>query len=226
MRARLGPSVEVVQIFHRSQNVLSRVFIFGGIALVGLFFFLAGTLNRSPWATGQGVAKEQPIQFSHRHHSGELGIDCRYCHVTVEDAAYAGMPPTQTCMNCHAEVWKESPYLEPVRSSWREEEPIQWTKVYDLPDYVYFDHSAHVNKGVGCQSCHGDVDEQNVLWQEPSLHMEWCLNCHREPEKFLRPNDAIFDFNYEPPEDQLYLGLSLLEEYDVNAGEDCGVCHR
>ncbi|MBM4267375.1 MAG: cytochrome c3 family protein [Deltaproteobacteria bacterium] len=215
-----------MQVFHRSTNVISRVTIFGGLfAVVGALFLLAA-INRSPWATRQGIAREQPVQFSHRHHAGELGIDCRYCHTTVEDLAYAGMPTTQTCMTCHVQIWSDSEFLEPVRASWRDEKPIRWIKVYDLPGYVYFDHSVHVNKGVGCQSCHGDVDDMNVLWQNPSLHMEWCLGCHREPEQHLRPRDQVFSMSYHPPADQLSLGLQLLAEYDVRPRTECGACHR
>lgn len=215
-----------MQVFHRSTNVLSRVTIFGGLLIVAASFYLLATVNASPWVSRQGVAREQPVQFSHRHHAKELGIDCRYCHTTVEELAYAGMPPTQTCINCHAQIWSDSPYLEPVRASWRDEKPIEWTKVYDLPGYVYFDHSAHVTKGVGCTSCHGNVDEQNVLWQEPSLHMEWCLNCHREPEKYVRPPSEVFNMDWEPPADQLRLGLELIKLNDIEPREDCGACHR
>ena len=212
-------------LFPRWSNALLPLLaVVGGITPLYVVFFVA--YGFSPKTLEVGYQPKQPVPFSHALHAGELGMDCRYCHNTVERANHAAIPATQTCMNCHSQVWKESEFLEPVRASWREEKPIEWTKVYDLPDYVYFNHSAHVKKGVGCQSCHGDVDEQNVLWQEPSLHMEWCLSCHREPEKYLRPLDAIFDFDYEPPSDQLYLGLSLLEEYDVNPGEDCGICHR
>jgi hypothetical protein len=215
-----------MQVFHRSTNVLSRFTIFGGLfVLAGLVFGLA-TLNRSPWVTRQGIAREQPVQFSHMHHAGELGIDCRYCHATVERLAYAGMPATQTCMNCHAQIWRDSPTLEPVRASWRSGESLQWTEVYDLPGFVYFDHSIHVAKGVGCTTCHGAVTEMNVLWQAPTLHMEWCLDCHRHPERYVRPREHVFDMSWEAPADQLSLGLKLLAEYDVRPRTDCSACHR
>ena len=215
-----------MQVFHRSTNVLSRFTIFGGLFVVaGLVFGLA-TLNRSPWVTRQGIAREQPIQFSHMHHAGELGIDCRYCHTTVERLAYAGMPATQTCMNCHAQIWRDSPTLEPVRASWKTGESIQWIEVYDLPGYVYFDHSIHVAKGVGCSTCHGDVTQMNALWQAPTLHMEWCLDCHRHPERYVRPREHVFDMKWEAPADQLSLGLELLDEYDVRPRTDCSACHR
>ena len=136
------------------------------------------------------------------------------------------MPPTQTCMNCHSQIWRDSPTLEPVRASWQSGKSIEWTRVYDLPGYVYFDHSIHVAKGVGCSTCHGDVTQMNVLWQAPTLHMEWCLDCHREPERFLRPRERIFDMSWESPADQLDLGLQLLADYDVQPSADCSVCHR
>jgi hypothetical protein len=215
-----------MQVFHRSTNVLSRFTIFGGLfVLAGLVFALAA-LNRSPWVTRQGIAREQPVQFSHMHHAGELGIDCRYCHTTVERLAYAGMPATQTCMNCHAQIWRDSPTLEPVRASWKSGESLPWIEVYDLPGYVYFDHSIHVAKGVGCTTCHGDVTEMNVLWQAPTLHMEWCLDCHRHPERYVRPKEHVFDMDWVMPADQLRLGLELLAEYDVRPRTDCSACHR
>lgn len=215
-----------MQVFHRSTNVISRFTIFGGLfVLAGLVFGLA-TLNRSSWVTRQGIAREQPVQFSHMHHAGELGIDCRYCHTTVERLAYAGMPPTQTCMNCHVEIWRDSPVLEPVRASWRTGESLGWIKVYDLPGYVYFNHSIHVAKGVGCSTCHGDVTKMNVLWQAPTLHMEWCLDCHRHPERYVRPPEHVFDMAWRPPADQLALGLQLIADYDIRPRTDCSACHR
>jgi hypothetical protein len=215
-----------MQVFHRSTNVISRFTIFGGLfVLVGLVYGLA-IVNRSSWVTRQGIAREQPVQFSHMHHAGELGIDCRYCHTTVERLAYAGMPATQTCMNCHAQIWRDSPVLEPVRSSWRTGESLEWAKVYDLPGYVYFDHSIHVAKGVGCATCHGDVTRMNVLWQSPTLHMEWCLDCHRQPERYVRPREHVFDMDWAAPADQLALGLELIDDLDIRPRTDCSACHR
>ena len=214
-----------MQVFHRSTNVISRVTIFGGLfAVVGALYLLAA-INRSPWATRQGIAREQPVQFSHRHHAGELGIDCRYCHTTVEELAYAGMPTTQTCMSCHAQIWSDSGFLEPVRASLRDEKPIRWVKVYDLPGYVYFDHSVHVAKGIGCSSCHGEVDEMPLMWQESSLQMEWCLSCHRDPKPFIRPRERVFDMDYEMPLPPSEAGR-LVEEYDVQSLTNCSICHR
>lgn len=215
-----------VQVFHRSTNVLSRFTIFGGLFVVAGLVYGLYLVNSSPYVTQQGIAKEQPVQFSHKHHAGELGIDCRYCHTTVEKLAYAGMPATKTCMNCHSQIWTNAEILEPVRDSWRTDESIEWIKVYDLPEYVYFNHSIHVNKGVGCATCHGRVDLMNVLWQEPTLQMEWCLDCHRQPEKYLRPRQFIFSMDYQPPADQIALGNKLKEEYDVETRVQCSACHR
>ena len=215
-----------MQVFHRSTNVISRFTIFGGLFLLGALTFGLATVNRSSWVTRQGIAREQPVQFSHMHHAGELGIDCRYCHTTVERLAYAGMPPTQTCMNCHSQIWRDSPVLEPVRSSWRTGESLQWIKVYDLPGYVYFNHSIHVAKGVGCATCHGDVTKMNVLWQAPSLQMEWCLDCHRHPARYVRPREHVFDMKWQPPAEQLALGRQLIADYDIRPRTDCSACHR
>ncbi len=214
------------QVFHRSTNTFAKVSIFGAL------FFIAGAtyglalINRSAYITEAGVARAQPIQFSHRHHAGELGIDCRYCHTTVERTASAGMPPTQTCMNCHAQIWVESPTLEPVRASYRTDTSIRWARVHDLPDYVYFNHSIHVQKGIGCASCHGRVDRMNLTWQEASLQMEWCLECHRAPERFVRPRAEVFNMAWEPPPNQLDVGRELVREYKIQRLTDCYTCHR
>ena len=216
----------MAQIFHRSTNTLSRLSIFGALFFVAGSLWLLAVLNRSGYATRQSVAREQPLQFSHKHHAGELGIDCRYCHTTVEYAAQATIPPTKTCMNCHAQIWADSVFLAPVRESWRSDRSLEWIRVYDLPDYVYFNHAAHVQKGVGCASCHGRVDEMNQIWQATSLQMEWCLECHRHPERFVRPRDQVFNMEWRPPADQLTRGRDLLAAYDVRTRTDCSTCHR
>ena len=214
------------QIFPPSANSYARGSIIAVVLLAGGLFLTLDRLSRSPFATHQDEVREQPVQFSHMHHAGELGIDCRYCHTTVERLAYAGMPPTQTCMNCHSQIWRDSPVLEPVRSSWRTGESLQWIKVYDLPGYVYFNHSIHVAKGVGCATCHGDVTKMNVLWQAPSLQMEWCLDCHRHPARYVRPREHVFDMKWQPPAEQLALGLQLIADYDIRPRTDCSACHR
>ena len=214
------------QIFHRSTNTLSRLSIFGALFLVaGLLWGLA-TFNRSAYMTQQRVARTQPVQFSHKHHVGELGIDCRYCHTTVETAARATVPPTEICMSCHSQIWLQSPFLEPVRASFRSDQSIQWVKVHDLPDYVYFNHGVHVQKGIGCVSCHGRVDRMNQVWQESSLQMEWCLDCHRDPARHVRPREHVFDLAWERPADQPGLGAELIRLYEVHTRTDCSTCHR
>ena len=214
------------QIFHHSTNTLSKLSIFGALFLAAGTLWLILEINRSPYVTQAGVAREQPVPFSHQHHVGGLGIDCRYCHTSVETSATAGIPPTKTCMNCHSQIWSDSPTLEPVRESFRTERSIKWVKVNDLPDFVYFNHSAHVNQGVGCTTCHGRVDRMPLMWQEASLTMEWCLGCHRQPERYLRPRAEVFNAAYEPPADQLSLGRSLVKEYGIHTRTSCSTCHR
>src|SRR5438132_1898048 len=179
----------MAQIFHRSTNTISRVSIFGAVFILAFLGWLFYELEASPYTTQQHVARTQPIQFSHAHHVGAIGIDCRYCHTSVEKAAFAGIPPTKTCMNCHSQIWAQSPYLEPVRESFRTDKSLEWTRVNDLPDFVYFDHSIHVNKGVGCNDCHGPVDRMPLMYQAESLQMEWCLNFHRAHDMFLLSKD-------------------------------------
>jgi hypothetical protein len=214
------------QIFHHSTNTLSKLSIFGALFLAAGTLWLVLEITRSPYVTQAGVAREQPVPFSHQHHVGGLGIDCRYCHTAVETSATAGIPPTKTCMNCHSQIWSDSPTLEPVRESFRTDRSIEWVKVNDLPDFVYFNHSAHVNQGVGCTTCHGRVDRMPLMWQEASLTMEWCLNCHRQPERYLRPRGEVFNASYEPPADQLALGRSLVQEYGIHTRTSCSTCHR
>lgn len=214
------------QIFHPSTNTFSKLSIFGALFLLAALLWLVGILNRSAYVTEAGVVREQPVQFSHEHHVSGIGIDCRYCHTSVETSAFANVPPTKTCMNCHAQIWAESPFLEPVRASFRTGEPLPWTRVNDLPDFVYFDHSIHVKKGVGCDTCHGPVHRMPLLYQYASLQMEWCLECHREPERFVRPRDQVFNMAYEPPADQLALGRRLVREYGIRSLTSCSTCHR
>jgi len=216
------------QVFHPSTNTFSRVSIFGAIFVLGGLLWASALVQRSGYVTRAGVAREQPVPFSHRHHAGELGIDCRYCHTSVENAAFAGIPPTKTCMNCHAQIWLDSPTLEPVRASFRSGRSLTWTRVNDLPDFVYFNHSIHVQKGIGCVSCHGRVDRMNLVWQESSLQMEWCINCHRHPEQYLRPRQQVFNMNWTPSGDQVTLGRQLLQAYGIEVAHltNCSTCHR
>jgi hypothetical protein len=214
------------QIFHRSTNTYSRVSIFGAVFFLGFLLWLFGAWSRSSWATQAGVAREQPVPFSHAHHVGDVGLDCRYCHTSVETSGFANIPPTKTCMNCHSQIWNTSPTLEPVRESFRTDRSIAWTRVHDLPDFAYFDHSIHVNKGVGCETCHGRVDKMPLTWQKASLQMEWCLGCHRHPEQYVRPREAVFQMGYEPPVDQETLGRQLVKEYKIQSLTSCSTCHR
>jgi hypothetical protein len=214
------------QTFHRSTNTLSKVSIFGALFLVVGAVFVIAEINRSGYVTQAGIAREQPVPFSHQHHVGGMGVDCRYCHTTVETSATAGIPPTKTCMNCHAQIWNQSPTLEPVRASFRTGQSIEWTRVHDLPDFAYFNHSAHVSKGVGCTTCHGPVDRMPLMWQYSSLQMEWCLDCHRAPEKYVRPKEEVFSVAWQPPADQIDQGRALVKAYGIQTRTSCSTCHR
>jgi hypothetical protein len=169
---------------------------------------------------------EQPLQFDHRHHTRDEGIDCRYCHNTVDRSPHASIPPTQLCLNCHAQVWNKSPLLEPIRKSFFENKPMEWRRVYRVPDFVYFNHSIHVNKGVGCVSCHGRVDQMAAVEKATPLTMGWCLDCHRNPEKNLRPTEEITNMTWQPEGDPEVAGRLLAQQYDVHTRISCTTCHR
>ncbi len=216
----------MAQIFHRSTNTISRVSIFGGLALVIALTLLVAGLYRSAYVSEIGVARAQPVPFSHKHHVADDGIDCRYCHTSVETSSFAGIPSTKICMNCHTQIWPDSPALAPVRESFRTGQSIQWTRVHNLPGFVYFEHSIHVNKGVGCSTCHGRVDQMPLTWRVNTLYMDWCLECHRAPEQFVRPREQVFNMEYEPPENQLALGQKLILQYDIRPLTGCSTCHR
>ena len=214
------------QIFSRSANTVAPLSIAIAILLVGGGILSIMGLDRSEYITEIGVAKVQPVQFSHRHHAGQLGIHCAYCHSSVEVSSFAGIPPTHTCMSCHSQIWISSPTLEPVRESYRSGQSIEWVRVHDLPDFVYFNHSIHINKGIGCASCHGRVDQMPQIYKAQSLQMQWCLDCHRQPERHIRPRDKIYDMAYQPAGDQMELGRRLVAEYKVQKLLDCYTCHR
>ena len=214
------------QIFRRSANTLSKVSIVGIFLLAGGLIGLIMVLGRSSYVTRANEFVEQPLQFSHLHHVGDDGIDCRYCHTSVETSSFAGIPTTKTCMNCHSQLWSTSPILEPVRASFRDNTPLRWIRVHDLPDFVYFNHSIHVKKGMGCETCHGRVDEMPLMVQEQSLQMEWCINCHRAPEQFVRPRSEIFTMGYRPPVPQSVAGPDLVREYGIQPSTTCSTCHR
>src|SRR5215475_13266947 len=180
----------MAQIFNRSANTLARASLLGIVLLLSGVGAALMQLQRSPYVTNQHIAPDQPVPFSHQHHVQGLGLDCRYCHTSVEESSFAGIPPTKTCMNCHAQIWTNAALLEPVRESFRSGKSIEWTRVNAVPDYVYFDHSIHINKGVGCKSCHGPVDKVPLMLAENTLQMEFCLDCHRAPENELRPRES------------------------------------
>jgi len=216
----------MAQIFHPSTNTISKLSIFGAVFVLAGSLWVLVEMNRSSYMTQTFVPRNQPVPFSHKHHVAGLGIDCRHCHTTVEDSAFAGIPPTKTCINCHSQIWKDSPMLEPVRASFRNDESIEWTRVHDLPDFVYFDHSIHVKKGIGCASCHGRVDQMPLMWKANTLQMEWCLDCHRHPERSVRPREEVFNMSWEPPADDPGLGERLMKDYNIRRATDCSVCHR
>jgi len=202
----------MAQIFDRSSNALARA----RRVVTGLIVIAVGvTLNelqRSPWVTRQGQRPDQPVPFSHKHHVQGLGLQCQYCHVTVEKSSYAGIPPTKTCINCHAQIWTNAQLLEPVRNSWATGQSLVWTKVHDLPDFVYFSHEIHVNKGLGCASCHGRVDQMPLMYAQNTLQMEWCLDCHRNPSKNLRPTSEIYNMAWEAPAEDRPVWCSAVDE--------------
>lgn len=218
----------MAQLFPRSSNTLSKVSIFGVLFILVGALTLLWALNRSSYMTNVEVTREQPVQFTHEHHVLGLGIDCRYCHTSVEKSSFAGIPPTETCMSCHSQIWTNAELLAPIRESYQTGKPIKWTRVHDLPDFVYFNHSIHVAKGIGCESCHGRVDKMPLMWQTNPLQMEWCINCHRNPEQAIRPRDQIVTMGYKPAEDQAVLGAKLVKDYHVNVKQltNCSICHR
>ena len=214
------------QIFHHSTNLISRLSIYSAFVLIVVVGFVPWLVDRSPYETGQDVPREQPVPFSHRHHANELGIDCRYCHTSVEKSSFAGLPPTETCMTCHSQIWKNSSMLEPVRASLREGQSIEWVRVNALPEFVYFDHSIHIAKGIGCTTCHGPIGSMTLTWAGAQMKMGWCLDCHRNPEKYVRPKDEVFSISYRPPANQLELGRKLVKQYGISSLQDCVTCHR
>ena len=202
----------MAQIFDRSSNALARM----SLVLTGLIVIALGVtldqLQRSPWVTRQGQRADQPVPFSHKHHVQGIGLQCQYCHTSVEKSSYAGIPPTRTCMNCHAQIWTNAQLLEPVRQSWYTGQSIPWIKVHDLPDFVFFNHEIHVNKGIGCESCHGRVDEMPLMYAQNTLQMEWCLDCHRNPAKNLRPTSQIYNMDWQPPTDDHPVWCAAVED--------------
>ncbi len=219
----------MAQIFRPSTNKLARASIVGGVLLLAAIGVSLYAFAFSSYITEVGVPRIQPVPFSHKHHVADDGIDCRYCHTSVEESAFAGIPSTKICMNCHSQLWLDSPMLEPVRESIRTGTSLQWIRIHNLPGFVYFNHSIHINKGVGCVTCHGRVDLMPLIWKANTLYMDWCLECHRAPERFVRPRKYVFSMDWQPSEDQLTLGRKLVKEYKIQGPEvltSCSTCHR
>ena len=216
----------MTQVFKRSANTLSRFSIYGFAFFIIAMGAVIYAVNKSPYLTDVNVIRDQPVPFSHKHHAGELGIDCRYCHTSVEESSFAGLPPTATCMTCHSRIWTNAQMLEPVRASYRSGKSIEWTRVNAVPDFVYFNHSIHLKKGVGCTTCHGPVAEMPLTWRATTMQMQWCIDCHRKPERYVRPRDQVFRNDYHPPAGQLALGRRLVKEYKIQKLTNCSTCHR
>lgn len=218
----------MAQIFHPSTNTVSKVTIFGGLFILAAAAFGWDRFVRSPYATEADVFREQPVPFSHQHHVNGLGIDCRFCHTSVEKSSFAGIPATEICMGCHSQIWKDAPMLEPVRESYRTGKPLVWTRVHDLPDFVYFNHSIHIAKGIGCESCHGPVDHMPLMRRNASLQMSWCLDCHDDPARHIRQRDDVFHFGERVKPVSREQGAELVREFGIDTKQmtDCWICHR
>jgi len=215
-----------MQLFSRSANTIARFSLLAVVLGLAFAAWAGALIVRSPYETTQNEPRDQPVPFSHEHHAGGLGIDCRYCHTSVESSSFANIPATKICMNCHSQMWAGSPMLQPVRESYRTGQSIQWNRVHDLPEFVYFNHSIHLHSGIGCSTCHGRVDRMPLTWQASPLTMEWCLDCHRHPERYVRPRSEVFNMAYSPPPDQAKLGAQLVHEYNIQSMISCSTCHR
>lgn len=215
-----------MQIFHPSTNTISRLTIYGAVIFAGFLSYVLYEVGQSSYYRAQTIPQIQPVPFSHEHHVAQLGIDCRYCHTSVEKSAFAGMPSTQTCMSCHSQIWTNAAMLAPVRESYETGQSIAWTRVNALPEFVYFNHSIHIAKGIGCTTCHGQIDKMALTWRATTLQMTWCLDCHRHPEEYVRPKNEVFNVDYAPPPNQLELGRELVRKYKIVSLTSCETCHR
>jgi hypothetical protein len=217
----------MAQIFRRRSNSIARSGILVLIFLLLGSVWLLHAVYWSPYTTRETVPLEQPVPFSHKHHVYGIGIDCRFCHTSVETSAFAGLPSTEICMTCHSQIWKDAPLLAPVRDSLATGAPLRWNRVTDTPDFVFFNHGIHANKGIGCATCHGQLDRMPLTWQSHNLYMKWCLDCHRAPEKYIRPQSEVFNLAWVAT-NQLSLGKKLVAEYQVHTEQltDCSMCHR
>ena len=195
-----------------------------GILAIGTIGFI--WYYFSPQYTDVGYRPLQPISYSHKLHAGDLNIDCRYCHTNVETQRNAGIPPIQVCMNCHSMIGKDNPKLAPLYTAWQTGKPVQWVRVHDLGDYAYFNHSAHVRAQIGCESCHGKVNQMEIVTKMQPMSMGWCLDCHRNPAPHIRPVSKITKFDWTPPADQLEQAQKIIHEKNINPSQDCSTCHR
>ena len=216
----------MAQLFRPSSNTLAKVSITAVVSLAASTLAVGYIMDRGPWITDVRVAPAQPIYFSHKHHVKDDGIDCRYCHTGVETSHFAGLPPTETCMTCHSQIWNNASVTQPIRDSWTSGQSIEWTRVHDLPDFVYFNHSIHINKGIGCSTCHGQIQNMPWVYKVNTLYMNWCINCHRNPEQYIRPRSEVFNMDYQYPANQAQVGAQLVSEYHVQSLTDCYTCHR
>jgi hypothetical protein len=217
----------MAQVFQPYLVLVLKLGLLATLLLIAAVILAWRIYTGPPVAVGAPV--EQPIPFSHKHHVGDDGIDCRYCHTSVEKSSFAGLPQTEICMTCHSQLFKDVPVLAPLFQSFETGKPLRWRRVHDLPDFVYFDHSIHVHKGIGCASCHGKVDQMPLTWRTQSLEMQWCLDCHRAPERYIRPREQVFNLHWQPSgAEQAVLGPRLVKQYHVQKGRitDCSTCHR
>jgi hypothetical protein len=218
----------MAQLFGPGANAVAKFSIVGGLILVLGAASAVLAFNNSPYITNVGVPLVQPVPYSHQTHAGSLGISCRYCHTSVEKSAFAGLPTTETCMTCHSQVLVNSPMLEPIRDSFRTNQPMQWNRVYNTPDFVYFRHNVHIAKGVGCSTCHGRVDKMPLTAKQQALHMDWCLECHKDPKPYLRPKSEIYNMGWVPPRNQAEASAELAKAHGLHTQTltDCYACHR
>lgn len=240
----------MAQVFPKGANTLARTSLFCAVAAPLLLFYVGSTITRSGFNTKVDVPLDQPIPFSHEHHANELGIDCRYCHTTVEKTAFAGIPPTHTCMSCHSQIWTNSPLLQPLRDSYATGVPLRWVRINKLPEFVYFNHAIHVNRGINCNNCHGPVQTMQLTYKGKPFFMKFCVDCHRNPEGYIRPKNEVFDLyyknqkdphnltnderellnspHYKPSREREEEGQALMKKYNIRKQQltDCWVCHR
>lgn len=218
----------MAQIFSPSVNLWFKLAVLAVVLSLTCLALFGGMIYRSPFWTNEDAPLAQPVPFSHEHHVSGLGLDCRYCHTTVEDEAFAGIPPTETCMTCHSQIWTNAPILEPVRASYRENKPMHWVRVNDVPDFVYFNHSIHITKGIGCATCHGRVDEMPITWKEENLHMRWCLECHKDPARYVE-NHSIYGSVFSNASlltNDLQRVHQSIPRTDLEQLQNCSICHH